>query len=99
VSASTKTCSRLGVVAPLTPVTTVSQARTGVLLQARTTRRGWPASDTVESCAFAVAAAVVALTFAVVPTVRVDFWATAVPRTAPLASVVTTTSPPTTGRP
>ena len=57
------------------------------------------ALSTLASCALAVVAAAAALIDAVVPTLISADWATAVPFTAPAASVLTTTSPPTTGRP
>src|SRR6266511_4234679 len=98
VFASTNTCSTLGLPLRSAPSTTDSYASLGVP-QASTFNVAAEALSILASCALAVLAAAAALTEAVVPMLISADWATAVPLTVPAASVVTTTSPPTTGRP
>ncbi len=82
------------------PETFASHARRGLPPQVRTTRRGAALSSVRSSLLFAVSVAASAVTVGVVATPWVVApVADAVSRTRPLASVITTASPPTTGRP
>lgn len=94
VSASTKTCSLLGAVS-VAPLTTTSQARRGLAVAAWMSRVGEATSSTFARRLRAVTAALSAVTLVAEPTSIVADWPVPIDSTEPpLASVVTTTSPP-----